>query len=74
MFSDYREEAKRVNSSIPVLTVAAEHWSETAQAYIEHVAPGSQMEVLGGHMMFWEHSEKFNDLLESFLKANSWKI
>ena len=25
------------------------------------------MEVLGGHMMFWEHSEKFNEIIDQFL-------
>ena len=71
MFSDYREEATLVNSTIPVLTVAAEHWGETARAFMERVAPGSQVEVFGGHLMFWEHSGKFNELVESFLKNNT---
>jgi non-heme chloroperoxidase len=29
----------------------------------------SKAEVLGGHMMFWEHSEKFNELVKQFLVA-----
>lgn len=67
MFSDYRAEAERVNNSIPALTVAAEHWGETARAFMERTAPGSQLEILGGHLMFWEHPDRFNELLETFL-------
>ncbi|WP_453991222.1 alpha/beta fold hydrolase [Bacillus nitroreducens] len=68
MFSDYREEAKKASETLPTLTVIAEHWAETAVAYTKKLTPKSAIEVLGGHMMFWEHSEKFNRILEHFLK------
>ena len=71
MFSDYLEEAKLVNSTIPVLTVVAEHWGEMARVFMGKVAPGSQVEVFGGHLMFWEHSGKFNELLETFLNKET---
>lgn len=67
MFSDYREEAKLVSETIPTLTVIAEHWDEVGKAYTEKLTPKSKIEVLGGHMMFWEYDRKFNQLLESFL-------
>ncbi|MTD30585.1 alpha/beta fold hydrolase [Planomicrobium sp. YIM 101495] len=70
MFSDYRVEAKLLNEALPVLTVAAEHWGKTAHAFMERIAPGSQFEVFGGHLMFWEHSKKFNEVLEGFLEEN----
>ena len=34
MFSDYREEAKLVIEKIPTLTVAAEHWGDTARTFL----------------------------------------
>ena len=69
MFSDYREIAKKASQTIPSLTVVAEHWAETASNYLQQLTPESRIEVLGGHMMFWEHSEKFNEIVSSFLNG-----
>lgn len=67
MFSDYRETAKIASQTIPSLTVVAEHWAEVASSYLQQLTPESKVEVLGGHMMFWEYSEKFNENLSNFL-------
>ena len=67
MFSDYRVEAKLASESVPTLTVIAEHWAPLASAFTKKISPGSAVEVLGGHMMFWEHSEKFNEIVDQFL-------
>ncbi|TCJ04062.1 alpha/beta hydrolase [Cytobacillus praedii] len=66
MFSDYREEAKKASQSVPTLLVVAEHWAESAVNYTRELIPDAKIEVLGGHMMFWEYSEKFNELVQSF--------
>ena len=66
MFADYRTEAKIASESVPTLTVVAEHWADVAKSFTEKVSPQSKVEVLGGHLMFWEHSEKFNNLIERF--------
>ncbi|RDU37118.1 alpha/beta hydrolase [Neobacillus piezotolerans] len=68
VFSDYREEARQAGMSVPTLMVVAEHWGETARAYMNKLAPATEVQVLGGHMMFWEHSETFNALVDEFLK------
>ncbi|MFS0556757.1 alpha/beta fold hydrolase [Brevibacillus sp. 179-C9.3 HS] len=67
MFSDYREEAKRGSAAVPTLTIVAEHWADKAKGFVEKHAPQSAIEVLGGHMMFWEHDEKFNQVIEQFI-------
>lgn len=69
MFSDYRKEAKLVLEKLPVLTIAAEHWGDTARAFMYKISPDANVEVLGGHLMFWEHSEKFNGIVERFLET-----
>ncbi|MDY0394517.1 alpha/beta fold hydrolase [Virgibacillus halophilus] len=69
LFSDYREEAKKASESVPTLTVLAEHWAETANSYIQRIFPHTKIEILGGHMMFWEHADRFNFLMEDFLKG-----
>lgn len=70
MFSDYWEQARIASETVPVLNVVAEHWADTAKAFIEKTALRSKVAVLGGHMMFWEHSEKFNEILEQFLSES----
>ncbi|MBM7662901.1 pimeloyl-ACP methyl ester carboxylesterase [Bacillus mesophilus] len=69
LFCDYREEARVASESVPTLTIVAEHWGEVATAYLQKLAPQGKVKVLGGHMMFWEHSETFNEIIEEFLSA-----
>ncbi|TMW71456.1 alpha/beta fold hydrolase [Alteribacter natronophilus] len=70
MFSDCREEAEKAARQVPTLNVVAEHWAETAVKYINRLTPEAKVEILGGHMMFWEHSEKFNRIVEHFIKES----
>jgi non-heme chloroperoxidase len=69
MFEDYREEARQVDAGVPALFVMAEHWAETAVPFINTLCPNTKTEVLGGHMMFYEHAGRFNAILETFLKS-----
>ena len=68
MLSNYLDEAKKVDTEIPSLFVVADHWADTARDYLSKHSPNSQVESFGGHMMFWEHHEKFNAVLAEFLK------
>jgi non-heme chloroperoxidase len=68
LFSDYRDEAAKSSESVPTLYVVAEHWAEAATSYLSTLVPKVSVEVLGGHLMFWEHSEKFNEIVEGFLE------
>ncbi len=70
MFSDYREEAKLASKSRATLTILAEHWAETARVFTEKISPKSKIKVLGGHLMFWEYSEAFNQSIGEFLDGN----
>ena len=67
MFSNYMAEAKQVDESLPALNINAEHWAETAGAFTRKHFPNTKIAVLGGHLMFWEHSDKFNKLMDEFL-------
>ncbi len=69
MFADYRPEASLLDAQRPSLFVVAEHWADKARPYLERNWPHSQVEVLGGHMMFWEHPEAFNAILRRFVAA-----
>ena len=68
MFTDHMAEAQLVAATLPALEIIAEHWAETAEPFIHKHCPHTKTAVLGGHMMFWEHPEKFNKILEEFLE------
>jgi pimeloyl-ACP methyl ester carboxylesterase len=68
MFSNYLDVAKKIDAEIPSLFVVADHWADTARKYLVKHLPNSQVESFGGHMMFWEHHEKFNAILAKFMK------
>lgn len=70
LFSDYRKEATQSSDSVPTLFIVAEHWAATAHAYLRKLTPKASVKTLGGHLMFWEHSEKFNELMDAFLEKN----
>ena len=70
MFTNNLPEAKLLDEkAVPALNVVAEHWGETAKAYLGRELPGSRVEILGGHMMFWEYPDAFNALLAAFLEG-----
>jgi non-heme chloroperoxidase len=71
MFSSYMEEAKQIDETLPALYVIAEHWAETAVPFVQKHLPKTKTEVLGGHMMFWEHAQKFNQILDEFIGSLS---
>ncbi|MGF1626086.1 MAG: alpha/beta fold hydrolase [Alphaproteobacteria bacterium] len=67
MFMDMRDVAASLAAAVPTLHVVAEHWQDQAVPYLERTLPETRVEVLGGHMMFWEHPEAFNAVLADFL-------
>ncbi|WRP06302.1 alpha/beta hydrolase [Rossellomorea aquimaris] len=70
LFSDYRVEAAESSESVPTLYVVSEHWAEVATSSLRKLAPKASVEVLGGHLMFWEYSERFNEVVKGFLGGN----
>lgn len=67
MFCDFSAELKALSEAVPTLYVIAEHWSQTAVAFLGRNFPQVKTEVLGGHMMFWEHAERFNAVVGEHL-------
>jgi pimeloyl-ACP methyl ester carboxylesterase len=66
-FSNYLEEARQVDGAIPSLFCVANHWAETAKPFLAQHCANSRVEAFGGHMMFWEYPDQFNELLTEFL-------
>ncbi len=69
MFSNYMAEAKLLDEKRPSLMIVSEHWADTAKAFLGKHFPKTKVEVLGGHMMFWEHPDKFNKIIEDFITS-----
>ena len=66
-FADYTEEAKKIDSRIPMLNVSSEARSDAAKAWLATNAPHSETFVLGNHMMFREYPDRFNAAVDAFL-------
>ena len=72
--SDYGPEAKLLDQShVPTLEIISEAMANDAKAWLKNNSPHAQVEVMGKHMMFWEHADKFNPILENFLENSSEK-
>ena len=68
IYSNYLETAKKLGASFPSLMFIAEHWADVAKPFVETQLPGYETYVMGGHLMFYEYPEKWNAVLEEFLK------
>lgn len=69
MLSNYLPEAKEVDRTLPALFVVAESSADSAKAYLDAQLPNARLKALGQHFMFWEHSEDFNAILETYLQS-----
>lgn len=67
VFSDFTETAKNISETIPSLMFIAEHWAEVAEPFMNSRFPGTKTVVIGGHLMFYEYPERWNQVLEEFL-------
>lgn len=67
MLSNYLKEAIFLDANRPSIYVLAEHWAERARIFLEHHMPDTPTHVLGGHMMFWEHPDAFNRIVDEFV-------
>jgi pimeloyl-ACP methyl ester carboxylesterase len=68
MFADNNAAAVSVARARPTLFFIAQHWASKAVAHVTHMFPESKYVVFGGHMMFWEHPEAFNRVLDEFIQ------
>lgn len=66
-FGNYLGEAKTADAELPQLFVVADHWADAARPWLGRHCPKSEVEVFGGHMMFWEYPDRFNARLADFV-------
>ncbi len=70
MFADSLDPAIAAAKAKPTLHVVAQHWADKAVPFLKRLLPESRYVVFGGHMMFWEHPEAFNRVLDEFIQQN----
>ncbi|MEW2912857.1 alpha/beta hydrolase [Leisingera sp. JC11] len=66
-FSDFLPEAKVVDQALPGLFVVADSSADKALPYLKRHLSNTEVELLGGHFMFWEHPDQFNAILDAFI-------
>jgi pimeloyl-ACP methyl ester carboxylesterase len=71
MFQDNNAAAVAVAKARPTLYFVAQHWAAKAVAHLKYLLPETKYVVFGGHMMFWEHPEAFNRVLDEFIQRSS---
>ena len=67
-FLDYRKDLVLLNQILPTLYVVREERGEVVSRWARQHTPSARIESFGGHMMFWERADKFNKILEDYLK------
>jgi hypothetical protein len=68
LLADYIDEAKGIDSQIPVLNVVAEDQTEAARTWLATNAPHSEVVALGKHLMLLEFPDQFNAAVDAFLE------
>ncbi len=67
VFSNFYDTAKEVSETLPSLMFIAEHWADIAEPFMKEHFPGTEIFVMGGHLMFYEYPDRWNSVLERFL-------
>lgn len=67
IFSNFLETAKDVGKTMPSLMFIAAHWQDIAKPFVQKNLPGYDTHVMGGHLMFYEYPEEWNQVMEEFL-------
>lgn len=73
--ADYTAEAKAIDGKIPVLNVLAnpgwfDGWTQSGKTWLAANAPHSEIQDFGLHLMHWEFPDRFNGVVDDFLKRN----
>ncbi|MEO1143176.1 MAG: alpha/beta hydrolase [Pseudomonadota bacterium] len=68
-YADYSQALEALNGKLPLLVIVREEWSDVVRNHVKEKLSCAKVSVFGKHMMFWEHSERFNSELSAFLDS-----
>lgn len=66
--SDKREIVHKIDNTIPSLLYIANYRKKTGVPYMKKEYPNTEIHAFGMHMMFNEYPDKFNEILENFIR------
>lgn len=68
---DFTKEAKdaEMDETCHTEMIVRENWADIAVPYMNLIYPHTTVHVLGGHMMFYEFSDAFNQILDCFMRS-----
>ena len=66
-FLDFRDDLVALIDSLPLLYVVRAEQDTVVSGWAEINTPTARIEAFGGHMMFWEQPERFNQILDEYL-------
>jgi pimeloyl-ACP methyl ester carboxylesterase len=67
-YLDYSEDLVKLDGKLPLLYVVREEWQGVAEKWTRENTPSAKLVAMGKHLMFWERSVAFNELLSGFLE------
>ena len=68
-FCDFSNVLIELSKKIPLMHFIKQDWSEAAEKWLDKYTPDVEREVMGGHMMFWEEAQSFNDRFLKFVNS-----
>lgn len=66
-YLDYADHLKALEGQKPLLYVVREEWGDVVRGWAEANTPSATVVPMGKHLMFWERSDEFNQVLDAFL-------
>jgi len=66
-FLDFRDDLVALNDLFPLLYVVRAEQDTVVSGWTEINTPTARVEAFGGHMMFWEQPDRFNQILDEYL-------
>ena len=66
-YMDFEPDVKALEGKRPLLIVVRAEWEGLAKAWAAKNTPSAQVKALGRHLMFWEHADEFNAILDAYL-------
>jgi len=67
IFLDFTAELKGLEGKIPLLYTVREEVRDVVENWAKQNTPSAKVEAFGNHLLFWEFSERYNNVLDNYL-------
>ncbi len=66
-YLDFEPDVRALEGKMPLLIVVRTEWEDLAKKWAAKNRPSAQVKALGRHLMFWEHGDEFDSILDTYL-------